>query len=186
MKKVTVLVILLLSSLNVYSGAKEYTYIKKELGQTTEFRTGAVGAVSIPTDMLKGARLSSFDGLVFLFKDKSNFSMEVMTDKTVGYVGVDMRSWPEYLFELGANTGESEGVIKEAINSKIHIVDKQIAPYEIRKFSTKEGLGYWAIGKEKSLIIFTSREVSNQIVTIYTKDMKERDILKIIINGVVE
>ena len=124
------------------------------------------------------------DGLVFRFADGSNFSVQTLTDRSTGHAGVNMHTWPEYLLGLKTKGPEPESYVKDLKLSGEHIIKDSIAPTEIRRFSTKNGTGYWAVGKEKSAIVLTNTDITDQITVIYTKDMSESKILNTILNGV--
>lgn len=171
---------------NLYAGGNEFTVSKMDYGPSVEFKTGAVGPIQIPLDVLSEAKVAAFDGLVFIFKDGSNFSMETMTDRQVGYVGVDMKTWPEYVLGFKTEGDEPKRYIEDLLNSKKFIIEEKINPYDIRIFKIDGGTGYWAVGTEKSVVIFTSDEISDQLTVFFTQGMSEGAIKKSIINGVVK
>jgi len=174
---------LLFSSNLAYSGAKEYPILKVDYGPSTAFKTGAVGKISIPLDELANAKIAVLDGLVIIFDDGSNLSMETLTDKTIGFEGVDMRTWPKFLLGIRKDGPEPEGFRSDLQLSKKHVIDTEVSPYEVRKFATKQGVGYWAIGSRKSVIVFTSSEITDQVALLFAENMDEQQIKKIIING---
>jgi len=166
-----------------FSAPKEYPIMKVDYGPATSFKSGAVGSMSIPVDELANAKVALFDGLVVIFSNGSNLSMETITDTSMGYAGVDMRTWPKYLLGLQNKGLEPVAFIAELVKSKQHIIDSDVAPFEVRTFVTKQGLGYWAVGPKKSMIVFTSSDIKDQVMVVFTENMDESAVKKIIING---
>lgn len=165
------------------AGAKEYPIIKVDYGPATSFKSGAVGSMSIPVNELADAKVALFDGLVIIFSNGSNLSMETITDTSMGYAGVDMRTWPKYLLGLQDKGSEPVAFITELAKSREQIIDSEIAPSEVRTFITKQGLGYWAVGSKKSMIVFTSSDIKDQVMVVFAENMDESAVKKIIING---
>src|SRR5690606_37364556 len=117
--------------------------------------------------------------------NKANFSVDTVTDTQTGHPGVDMHTWPEYLFGIKDKGSEPKTFIDDLTKSKIVVINEQVKPFEVRKFNTREGVGYWAVGKERSAIILTSDTVKEQVTVFFTTDMSEKEIKNIIINGVI-
>ncbi|WP_415891170.1 hypothetical protein ACMXYV_07565 [Neptuniibacter sp. SY11_33] len=181
--RLTLISCLLFSSNLAYSGVKEDPILKVDYGPSTAFKTGTVGKINIPLDELTNAKIAVLDGLVIIFDDGSNLSMETLTDKAMGFEGVDMRTWPKYLLGIQSAGSEPEGYKSDLEQSKKHIIDTEISAYEIRTFPTKQGIGYWAIGPKKSVIVFTSSVIEDQVALLFAENMDEQQIKKIIING---
>lgn len=184
MRKLLALVLLLSACSSSYSELRTVTYEKSPAPHTVRFRTGAIGEFSMPLSALENARITSIGGLVFLLSNKANFSVDTVTDTQTGYPGVDMRTWPEYLFGIKYKGNEPKAFIDDLTKSKIVVINEQVKPFEIRKFKTREGAGYWAVGKERSAIVLTSDRVTEQVAVFFTTNMSEMEIEKIIINGV--
>lgn len=184
MRKLFALVLLLSACSSSYSEVRTVTYEKSPAPHTVRFRTGAIGEFAMPLSALEDARITSVGGLVFLFSNKANFSVDTITDTQTGHPGVDMRTWPEYLFGVTNKGSEPKAFIDDLTKSKEVIINEQVKPFEVRKFKTREGIGYWAVGKERSAIVLTSNTVQEQVAVIFTTDMSEKEIQNIIINGV--
>ncbi|MGB3620188.1 hypothetical protein FT643_18460 [Ketobacter sp. MCCC 1A13808] len=174
----------ILFSTSAFSVVTEYTLPDAHTVPTATFITGSTGHIRVPVSVLSDAKVASADGLVFRFADGSNFSVQTLTDRSTGHAGVNMHTWPEYLLGLKTKGPEPESYVKDLKLSGEHIIKDSIAPTEIRRFSTKNGTGYWAVGKEKSAIVLTNTDITDQITVIYTKDMSESKILNTILNGV--
>ena len=184
MRKLLALVLLLSACSTSYSEVKTVTYDKSPAPHAVRFRTGAIGEFALPLSALENARITSVGGLVFLLSNKANFSVDTVTDTQTGHPGVDMRTWPEYLFGIKDKGSEPKAFIDDLTKSKEVIINEQVKPIEVRKFKTREGVGYWAVGKERSAIVLTSDTVKEQVAVFFTTDMSEKEIENIIINGV--
>ena len=183
----TLFFLLFFLSLNSALGdeAIMFHYDKKNYGPTLTLATGLVGRLNVPVSELESAKIISGAGITVIFPDRSYFSLEVMTSEDFGYKGVDVRSWPLYLFGIKERGPEPENYISELKKSKKYVINHDISSDEIRVFETSIGTGYWAFGKEKSFIVLVDEDNSNQILVIKTKSMSEERIEKLIINGVV-
>lgn len=175
----------LLCILFITPSCASYSKENQSANPVALFSTGSVSTLKIPLESLKNTKVSAVDGLVFIFKDRSRFSMMPITNTASGYEGIDIRSWPEYVFGLRKTGKEPKTYISDLINTYESFVKKNIAPQEIKVFDTKKGKGYWAVGPKESMIILTHHDIDSQITVIYTKNMTESNIQKIIINGVI-
>ena len=183
----TLFFLLFCLSLNPALGneAIRFSYDKKDYGPTLILASGIVGRVNVPIYELENAKIIPGAGITVMFPDRSYFSLEILTSEDFGYKGVDIRSWPLYLFGLKEKGGEPESYISELKRSKEFVIDQDISPSEIRVFDTSSGTGYWAFGNKKSFIVLVDEDNSDQITVINTKSITEERIEKLIINGVI-
>ncbi|MGP4843977.1 hypothetical protein ACTXGQ_07590 [Marinobacter sp. 1Y8] len=153
--------------------------------ETVEFQTGEVGHLQIPLGVLSDARVSVTGGLVFMLADGASFSVKQVTGEQAGFPGANMHDWPRYLFSL-KRADKGRGLFEKAlVESERRRMEQTVEPYEIRIFSTHRGIGYWAVGKQHSMIVLTGKDVRSRISVIRTTDMPEELIMKAIINGVI-
>ncbi len=181
-----ILTVLLFSCSSFAINVETLVLEKKDYGDIIEFRTGSSGSLEIPLSFLSGTKVSSIGGLVFLLKNKASFSVETVTARSTGFDNVDMSTWPEYLLGSKTNGEEPKGFIDDLLLSKEVVIDQNISPFSIKKFTTKEGIGYWGEGKSKSIIILVDKQNNNQVVVLYTNGMSSIEIKKLIINGVIK
>ncbi len=167
-----------------YAGVTDYTVKKPEPSPRTTFISGTTGIIKVPVSTLVDATIASADGLVFSFADGSHFSLQTETDTSIGHPGVDMRTWPEYMLGLKSSGSEPQGYIEDLVKSHQQIIQPSIQPTEIRRFTTNQGTGYWALGDQKSVIVLTNQVIKDQISVIFTDGLSESSIQNIIINGV--
>lgn len=176
------LLFLLTTLLITPSCAINVTKVQAE-SPVTHFSVGSVSTLKIPIKSLEYSKVSAVDGLVFMFNDKSQLSMMPVTTTATGYEGIDIRSWPKYVFGLKRDGIEPKNYISDLIHTYESFVKRSISPREIKVFDTKNGKGYWAIGAVESMIILTHQNIDSQITILHTKNMTEAKIQKIIING---
>ncbi|MGQ7274106.1 hypothetical protein [Marinobacter sp. V034] len=153
--------------------------------ETVEFQTGEIGHLQIPLDVLSNARIGVTGGLVFMLADGASFSVKQVTGEQAGFPGANMHDWPRYLFSV-KRADKGHGLFAEEwVEVERKRMEQTVDPYEIRIFSTHRGTGYWAIGKQHSMIVLTGKDVRSRISVIRTTDMPEELIMKAIINGVI-
>ncbi len=132
-----ILITLFFSYSSFASKVENIALEKKDYGDIIEFRTGSSGSLEIPLSFLSGTKVSSIGGLVFLLKNKASFSVETVTARSTGFDNVDMSTWPEYLLGLKTNGKEPKGFIDDLLLSKKTVIDQNISPINIKKFTTK-------------------------------------------------
>ena len=160
-------------------------YEKKNYGPTLILASGLVGRLNVPVAELESAKIIPGAGITVMLPDRSYFSLEILTSEDFGYKGVDIRSWPLYLFGIKESGSEPESYISELKKSKKFVIDIDISPDEVRVFDTSSGAGYWAFGKKKSFIVLVDEDNSHQILVIKTESLSEERIERLIINGVI-
>ncbi|KXJ46764.1 hypothetical protein SAMN04487868_10388 [Marinobacter salarius] len=165
--------------------AIKFQYEKKDYGPTLMLASGLVGRLNVPVAELEGAKIIPGAGITVMFPDRSYFSLEILTSEDFGYKGVDIRSWPLYLFGIKESGPEPESYISELKKSKKFVIDLDISPEEVRIFDTSSGTGYWAFGKKKSFIVLVDKDKSDQILVIKTESISGERIERLIINGVI-
>jgi hypothetical protein len=164
----------------------DYKFAKTAVNESVEIRAGSVGAIKIPVTALAEAKIASVDGVVVIFRDGSHFSLSTIRDDQVGFKGVDMRNWPQYLLGIKSKGSEPTSFIEQAIQAGKTTIQKEINPKKISKFETEKGIGYIAIGEKKTVIFIVDNDQQNIIAQITTTKMSEKDIQKIILNGVIK
>ncbi|OUR92128.1 hypothetical protein A9Q81_16880 [Gammaproteobacteria bacterium 42_54_T18] len=164
----------------------DYNFTKIEVDESVEIRAGSVGAIKIPVIALAKAKIASVDGVVVSFENGSHFSLSTIRDDQVGFKGVDMRNWPQYILGVKSKGSEPASFIEQAIKAGEVTIQNQIDPKIISKFETEKGIGYIAIGEQQAVIFIVDNDQPNIIAQITTTKMSEKDIQTIIINGVIK
>lgn len=149
-----------------------------------QFSLSPVATLRIPTEDLSGVKVIGGQGLTFIYPDGSNLYFQSVMARSMGFPDANLHAWPLYLFGLKSGEGSKDAFVQEAMKSKRYVVDEEIAPTEIRVFSTRNGKGYWALGPEKSMIVLTDENDTSQLIMINVSGMSE-DQVKDIIKGVI-
>lgn len=163
-----------------------YNLSKTDVTESVEIRAGSVGAIKIPVAALAKARIASVDGVVVSFENGSHFSLSTIRDDQIGFKGVDMRSWPQYLLGIKSKGSEPVSFIEQAIKAGEVSIQEQINPKTISTFETEKGIGYIAVGEKQTVIFIIDNDQPNIIAQITTTKMSEKDIQTIILNGVIK
>ncbi len=177
-----VIVFLLLVSANCFSDSQKYQFTRSALGPHIDFRVNSISDISIPLSILDGAKVAGIDGLVVILKNKSGFSVDTLTAKSIGYPDADMRLWPLYMLGQEPDSLLPVSYIDDV--KKARAILRSNDPYKSGSFKTRNGRCFVLVGNNKSTIYITDDSNREFITTISATGMSEHDIQQYLLQGV--
>lgn len=170
-------------STSCFSSVPEYKFERTDIGSHIDIRVNSVSDISLPLSLLSDAKIAGVDGLVVIFKDKSAFSVDTLSSKSLGYPQFDMRLWPSLMLGEATEGDLSEEFIEDIKRSRESLAYSN-KPYKSGRFKTKNGYCYLLIGKNKSSIYLTDNSNREIITLISTTGMSEEKLQEYILQGV--